>query len=167
MPLDPAWIGVIGTGIGALASGLPAFGSAVVSSVSARGQRAHDAAQADAKREADAAEAKAQRDHEEAKQRRQQAAQMMDYRRATIADWREKLRHAHIEHNGWRSGNTNIAPQPNVVSREWFEELRPHLSGDAQRFRTARAVYCDSATVALLSLEIGRIEREWTAEAQG
>jgi hypothetical protein len=42
--------------------------------------------------------------------------------------------------------------------------LRPHLSttGDAAEFRTAHEVHCDNPTLITLSLEIGRIEKEWT-----
>ena len=39
--LEPAWIGVIGTGIGALANGIPALATAVVQGFSAKGQREH------------------------------------------------------------------------------------------------------------------------------
>src|ERR1700728_992103 len=49
-----------------------------------------------------------------------------------------------------------------------FEGLRPRLPsrGEAAKFRTALDVNCDNPTVALLSLEIGRIEREWVDEAK-
>ena len=52
---------------------------------------------------------------------------------------------------------------------EWFETLRPHLSksGAAAALRTATELRCDNETVALLSLEIGRIEKLWLGEALG
>ena len=50
---------------------------------------------------------------------------------------------------------------PNAVGDEWFEGLRPHLpgTGEAAKFRTAHEIHCDNPTVAMLSLEIGRVER--------
>ena len=57
---------------------------------------------------------------------------------------------------------------PIVVGDEWFEGLRPHLpaTGENAKYRTAHEVHCDNATVATLSLEIGRIERQWVDEAK-
>jgi hypothetical protein len=57
---------------------------------------------------------------------------------------------------------------PNAVGHEWFEGLRPHLTstGEAAKYRTALDVNCDNPSVALLSPEIGRIEREWVDEAK-
>ncbi len=51
----------------------------------------------------------------------------------------------------------------------WFEGLRPHLptKGEAAKYRNAHEVHCDNPTLMLLSLEIGRIEKEWTEEANG
>ena len=56
-----------------------------------------------------------------------------------------------------------------MVGDEWFEGLRPHLptTGDAAMYRTAHEVHCDNQTLTRLSLEIGRIDREWTEEARG
>jgi hypothetical protein len=56
-----------------------------------------------------------------------------------------------------------------VVGDEWFESLRPHLptTGDAAKYRAAHEVHCDNPTLTLLSLEIGRMEHEWTEEAKG
>lgn len=50
-----------------------------------------------------------------------------------------------------------------------FEGLRPHLptTGEAAKFRTAYEVRCDNPTLMVLSLEIGRIEKEWMVEASG
>jgi hypothetical protein len=39
--------------------------------------------------------------------------------------------------------------------------------GEVAKYRTAHHVNCDNATVALLSLQIGRVEREWMEEAKG
>ena len=67
----------------------------------------------------------------------------------------------------WAAGERDDAA-PNVVGDEWFEGLRPHLpaTGEAAKYRTAHEVHCDNPTVALLSLEIGRIEREWVEETK-
>ena len=162
--MEPAWIGVIGTGIGALAGGIPALGTAIVQSLSARAQRKHDAAEAAAKREADAAEAKARRDHEETVRRQQIATDMFQHRRATIADWREQLRVARNAYQYWEENRGR--PEPNIVGDEWFEELRAYLSPDSA-YVARQEVNCDMRTVTALSIEIGRIEQEWTREAQG
>lgn len=47
--------------------------------------------------------------------------------------------------------------------------MRPNLAeaGDPGAIREVGILACDSVFHVLLSLEIGRIEREWTAEAQG
>lgn len=175
--LDPLWIGVVGAGIGAFAGGLPTVWTAVVNAVSARGQRQHDAAEAKAQREADAAEAKAQREHENTLRRRQVAAQLLSERQVKIHSWRENLRYARNEHQSWQQGLMNIEGEPspvhrqrlerpNVVGEEWFEELRGLLPEDSV-YRDTTAVFCDLDTVTELSQEIGRLEREWTAEAQG
>jgi len=42
---------------------------------------------------------------------------------------------------------------------------RTFAPGEAAKYRTAHEVSCDNATVVLLSLEIGRIERKWVDEA--
>ncbi|MGA7055218.1 MAG: hypothetical protein WBZ37_28935, partial [Mycobacterium sp.] len=39
-------------------------------------------------------------------------------------------------------------------------------TGEAAKFRTAHEVHCDNPTLTLLSLEIGRVEHEWTEEAK-
>jgi hypothetical protein len=164
--LEPAWIGVIGTGIGALATGLPNFGGAVVQAISARGQRKHETELATAKSESDTAEANTQREHEDALRRKQLAVDMLGQRRDTIANWREQLRFARNVREAWLCNDGIKVNEPNVVGDEWFEELRPHLSPDS-RYARAVVVNCDLETVTALSIEIGRIEREWTAETQG
>lgn len=68
----------------------------------------------------------------------------------------------------WAAGPRD-GDAPNVVGDEWFEGLRPHLptTGEAAKYRNAHEISCDNATLALLSLEIGRVEREWMEEAKG
>lgn len=159
---------MIGTGVGALASGLPKLGSVIVQGISARGQRKHDIEQAKVKREADAAEAEVQREHDDSVRRREIAVQMLQQRRALISRWREQLRYARDVYDVWLQGEkaSNISyDPPNVVGDEWFEELRPHLSAESP-YRMAIQVSCDISVVTALSIEIGRIEREWIAEAQ-
>jgi hypothetical protein len=85
-----------------------------------------------------------------------------------VQRWRSGLAEARDAYREWACGpRTDDAP--NVVGDEWFEALRPHLptTGEAAEFRSAHEVYCDNPTLTLLSLEIGRIEREWTEEAKG
>jgi hypothetical protein len=85
-----------------------------------------------------------------------------------IQRWRAGLADARDVYRQWASGPRN-GDAPNVVGDEWFEALRPYVSttGDAAKFRTAHEVHCDNATLMLLSLEIGRIEKEWIEEAKG
>ena len=84
-----------------------------------------------------------------------------------VNQWRTGLAAARDAYRQWASG-PRTGDAPNVVGDAWFEALRPHLTtGDAAKFRTAHEVHCDNATLILLSLEIGRIEKEWTEEAKG
>ena len=86
----------------------------------------------------------------------------------TVQRWRTGLAEARDAYRQWACGPRS-ADAPDVVGDEWFEALRPHLSttGDTAKFRTAYEVHCDNPTLILLSLEIGRIEQEWTEEAKG
>ena len=86
----------------------------------------------------------------------------------TVHRWRAGLTEARDAYRQWACGPRS-ADAPDVVGDEWFEALRPHLSttGDTAKFRTAYEVHCDNPTLILLSLEIGRIEQEWTEEAKG
>jgi hypothetical protein len=148
MALEPAWIGVIGAGIGALGAGIPALATAVVQSVSARGQRKHDAEQAKAKRDADAAEAKAQRDAEAAEAKAQRD-------RATIADWRTGIASMPVE-----------APHTEYTRTSWYETLRPYLSQDGRnQLERPRTVIVRPDTGRglkdMFTREVDRIEREW------
>ncbi|OBI12288.1 hypothetical protein A5712_08000 [Mycobacterium sp. E2327] len=85
-----------------------------------------------------------------------------------IQRWRSGLANARDAYQQWACGPQAGDP-PNVVGDEWFEGLRPYLptTGDAAALRTAHEVHCDNPTLALLSLEVGRIEKEWTNEANG
>ncbi|BAX93376.1 hypothetical protein [Mycobacterium shigaense] len=86
----------------------------------------------------------------------------------TVHHWRNGLAQARDVYRRWEGGPRTDGP-PNVVGDEWFEGLRPNLSatGDAAKFRTAHEVHCDNPTLTLLSLEIGRIEKEWADEVKG
>ncbi|MEN4474627.1 hypothetical protein [Mycolicibacterium cosmeticum] len=171
--MDPLWIGVIGTGIGAFAgSGVPA----VVQALTARGQRRHDAEQARLQREAESADAEAQRgadaaaalsqrEFEEAIRRRQFAAELLPERRAKIEYWRENLFEASRQQRQFLGPDDS---KPNVVGERWFEELRPYLTGEAADYCCdVETVRIENYILGLLSDEITRIEREWIAEAQG
>ncbi len=94
--------------------------------------------------------------------------QLHSQRCDAIQQWRTGLADARDAYRQWACGARDADP-PNVVGDEWFEGLRPHLptTGEAAKFRTAHEVQCDNPTLMLLSLEIGRVEREWTEEARG
>ena len=88
-------------------------------------------------------------------------------RHDSVQSWRAGLANARDTYRQWAAGSRD-GDAPNVVGDEWFEGLRPHLptAGEAAKYRNAHEISCDNATVALLSLEIGRIEREWVDEAR-
>jgi hypothetical protein len=88
-------------------------------------------------------------------------------RHDSVQSWRSGLANARDTYRQWAAGSRD-GDAPNVVGDEWFEGLRPHLpsTGEAAKYRTALDVNCDNPTVALLSLEIGRIEQEWVDEAK-
>ena len=92
-------------------------------------------------------------------------ANLQVQRHDTVQRWRTGLASARDAYRQWAAGARDGAA-PNVVGDEWFEGLRPHLptAGEAAKYRTAHEVHCNDSTVALLSLEIGRIEREWVDE---
>lgn len=85
-----------------------------------------------------------------------------------IHRWRAGLSEARDAYRQWECG-PRVDDPPNVVGDEWFESLRPNLAttGEAAKFRTAHEVHCDNPTLMQLSLEMGRIEHEWTEEAKG
>ena len=100
--------------------------------------------------------------------RHQMIANVHSQRAEAVKQWRAGLAAARDAHRQW-AGGPRDHDAPNVVGDEWFEGLRPHLptTGEAAKFRTAHEISCDNPTVALLSLEIGRVERQWVEEAKG
>jgi hypothetical protein len=100
--------------------------------------------------------------------RHQMIANMHSQRADAVAQWRAGLAGARNAYRQWAAGPRDNSP-PNVVGDEWFEGLRPHLptTGEAAKYRTAHEITCDNPTVALLSLEIGRVEKQWMDEAKG
>jgi hypothetical protein len=136
MALEPAWIGVIGTGIGALVTGIPAFGSAVVQSVSARGQRKHEVQQAQAKREADAADAK-----------RQRHCELLD-------SWRDGI------------ASLGNASYQAAFDTSWYETLRTRLPADVlARLEQPNTIIVSPGSARfskeMFAREVDRIERGW------
>lgn len=97
----------------------------------------------------------------------QMIASLHAQRHETVQHWRAGLAAARDIYRQWAAGPRDHDP-PNAVGDEWFEGLRPHLppSGEAAAFRTAHEIHCDNPTVALLSLEIGRVEWQWVDEAK-
>ena len=98
----------------------------------------------------------------------QMRIQLHTQRCDAVQRWRTGLAEARNAHRQWECG-PRVDDPPNVVGDEWFEGLRPYLptTGEAAKFRTAHEVHCDNPTLMLLSLEIGRVEQEWTEEAKG
>ncbi len=97
----------------------------------------------------------------------QMIASLHAQRHETLQQWRAGLAAARDAYRQWASGPRDH-DAPNVVGDEWFEGLRPHLpsAGAAAAFRTAHEIHCDNPTVTMLSLEIGRVERQWVDEAK-
>jgi hypothetical protein len=97
----------------------------------------------------------------------QMISNLHSQRHNSVQSWRAGLANARDTYRQWAAGSRDHEA-PNVVGDEWFEGLRAHLpaTGEAAKYRTAHDVNCDNPTVALLSLEIGRIEREWVDEAK-
>jgi hypothetical protein len=100
-------------------------------------------------------------------QKHQMISTLHSQRHDSVQSWRTGLANARDTYRQWAAG-PRTGPAPNVVGDEWFEGLRPHLpaTGEAANYRTAHEVNCDNATVATLSLEIGRVERGWVDEAK-
>lgn len=105
---------------------------------------------------------------EKTNHRHQLSLHLHSQRHEAVQRWRTGLADARDVYRRWASGPRD-SDAPNVVGDEWFEALRPHLptAGEAAKYRTAHEVHCDNPTVMLLSLEIGRIEKEWAEEAKG
>jgi hypothetical protein len=99
--------------------------------------------------------------------RHQMLANVYLQRAEAVKQWREGLAGARDAYRQWAAGPRNNDP-PNIVGDAWFEGLRPNLpaSGETAKYRTAHEISCDNPTVALLSLEIGRVEQQWTEEAR-
>jgi hypothetical protein len=97
----------------------------------------------------------------------QMIASLQGQRHETVQHWRAGLAAARDTYREWAAG-PRTQDAPNAVGDEWFEGLRPHLpqTGESAAFRNAHEIHCDNPTVALLSLEIGRIERQWVEEAK-
>ena len=97
----------------------------------------------------------------------QMIANLHTQRADAVQRWRAGLAGARDAHRQWAAGPRDT-DAPNFVGDEWFEGLRPHLlaTGEAAKFRTAHEITCDNPTVAQLSLEIGRVEREWVDETK-
>jgi hypothetical protein len=100
-------------------------------------------------------------------QKHQMIATLHSRQHDSVQSWRAGLANARDAYRQWAAGSRDSDP-PNVVGDEWFEGLRPHLraTGETATYRTAHEIHCDNATVAMLSLEIGRIERQWVDEAK-
>ncbi len=158
MALDPAWIGVIGTGIGAAASGLPSVVSSVVQSFSARGQRNHDAEQARITRQANDAAATAAREREASDRQATEAAGLQQQRRQKIAGWRAQLSAAVDAETDWRINDYGEVLRPSLIGQPWFEELRGYLS---EPFSFATNVYAEPEMIGHLSRLIVHLERQW------
>ena len=99
--------------------------------------------------------------------KRQAQAELQSRRHDVLREWRSGLAGARDTYQQWAAGPQD-SDAPNVAGAEWFESLRPYLpdTGDAA-YRTAHNVHCDNPTLVALSLEIGRIEKDWTNEARG
>jgi hypothetical protein len=97
----------------------------------------------------------------------QMMSNLHSQRHDAVRGWRAGLANARDTYRQWAAGSRDH-DAPNAVGDEWFEGLRPHLpsTGEAAKYRTAHEINCDNATVAVLSLEIGRIEREWVDETK-
>jgi len=100
--------------------------------------------------------------------KRQAQVDLLSHRHDVLKEWRAGLASAGDTYRQWAAGPRDTEA-PNVVGAEWFESLRPYLpdTGEAAHYRTAHDVHCDNPTLVTLSLEIGRIEKDWTAAAIG
>jgi hypothetical protein len=97
----------------------------------------------------------------------QMMANLHSQRAEAVQRWRVGLANARDAYRQW-AAEPRDHDAPNVVGDEWLEGLRPHLpiTGEAAKYRTAHEVHCGNPTVALQSLEMGRIEREWVDETK-
>jgi hypothetical protein len=100
-------------------------------------------------------------------QKHQLMANLHAQRADAVARWRAGLASGRDDYRQWAACPRDHDP-PNVVGDEWFEGLRPHLpdTGGTAKYRNAHEISCDNQTVVLLSLEIGRVEKQWMNEAK-
>jgi hypothetical protein len=105
--------------------------------------------------------------------KRQAQVDLLSHRHEVVKEWRAGLASAGDTYRQWAAGPRDTEA-PNVVGAEWFESLRPYLpdtveaaGGGPAPYRTAHVVQCDNPTLVALSLEIGRIEKDWIDEANG
>jgi hypothetical protein len=166
--VDPAaWLGVIGTAVGAGVTGIVGIGKAGVDALSARSQRTHEAAQAEAKRDAEKAEKAAQREDDRTTARDKARGEHITY-------WRDGLNRAALLYQQWANIYDNDQQRqeasatglfvPNMVSEAWFQSLRVHLP---DQLRQQSVLRCDEEMVLELGNEIDRVQREWAAEGRG
>ena len=98
---------------------------------------------------------------------RQAQVDLQSRRHDVVREWRAGLAGARDTYQQW-TASPDDTDAPNVVGDQWFESLRPYLPDTgAAAYRTAHVVHCDNPTLVALSLEIGRIEKDWTDEARG
>lgn len=161
-----------------LANGLFALGGSLITGVLALigsgAQRRSDADQADKQRQADADEREAQRAHESEQRRFEIAHAQLQRRRESIARWRRELSEAHRAWTAWDLEGADDTLKPRVVGETWFEELRVQLNPNGGIHIHQCITATDNEIFDLnpeihrdLSLEIGRLERQWEAEAIG
>lgn len=91
-------------------------------------------------------------------QKRQAQVELQSRRHDVLREWRAGLAEARDTYRQWAAGPRDT-DAPNVVGAAWFESLR--------QYRTAHEIVCDNPTVVMLSLEIGRIEKDWVDEVTG
>ena len=177
--MDPALIAIVGTASGAAATGLVDVAKVIVQGRQQRkveeAKRKHDAEQAQAQRDADAAEREAQRKHDAAQAQAQRDAAQRAERAEQVRQLREGLDAAHREYAEWyakqratppKPPSAKFAPEPNIVSAPWFQDLRPRLqdTGSPKYLRTGDSIQCDDDTAEVLGDEIGRIAEEWLGD---
>ena len=106
-------------------------------------------------------------------QKRQVQVELQSRRHDVLREWRAGLAESRDTYRQWAAGPRDT-DAPNVVGAAWFESLRPYLpgtgeaaTGEPAQYRTAHEIVCDNPTVVMLSLEIGRIEKDWVDEVTG
>jgi hypothetical protein len=135
--LDQAWIGVIGTGIGAALGVAPTSIKAVLDWRTAKGER----------------------EQREREIHRGQIKEWLDgLNSARIADqgWESAQNNPLMQ-------DTFLTREerPNIVGSPWFLSLRKHLPA---KYQDALEVHCDNLTAFELGKEIERKERQWLGD---